>query len=629
VPVLGKLSGILLLTFVPGYFFCVFILKIKNSFYHLLVFSAVFSFIFTPLITLPLALVVGQATKSVIIVSIALFSLACFIIGRKTSLSFQIGDNAFPSVWSLIVVAGMLVIAMIMLSPSVKMDISSAHFYYPHSVDLTYLRAIVVELSKNIPPYNPEASFSSLNQTWGFWYFYTLMYNLTNIPIYVIFHISSFYLTFIVLNLVNIFAVEFFKNSFAGIWSILLLVDSASILFFDIWNKIIIKLKSFLVIPAVLQQEIRMPYFFPYITSKSYYMSPAVIMIILCLFLILKFLQERQKSYLYLTFIVLSTFPFFHAGYYLVFLSSVAALLLWQLVNKKLELHNLLYLATPLPFYFLYVRCYVSQDSSLPPPFQLAFHPERLFWMYKLGIILPILALLAYKYVHRDKRVRQIAIYLSVFAVAPVILSVFTDNIQFNGFWYVINYQVAFVFLATYTLITIRSSYSKSLFKGVVFLIVIPVALYFMLTIKKAYRDFQGEWVDNCPDLTTAGNWIKTQTNADDVFLVIPDSPSIKVVLGGGDRRVAYGYTLHIFSARKPDELKNIRHEIKTIYCAPNEEVFYKLCRKYRVNYIFVGEYERTVMEDCPDKYEWNRDSNLVFQNEKVSIYRALPSAEI
>lgn len=127
---------------------------------------------------------------------------------------------------------------------------------------------------------------------------------------------------------------------------------------------------------------------------------------------------------------------------------------------------------------------------------------------------------------------------------------------------------------------------------------------------------------------TEATDWIRSHTGPDEIFLVMPDSPSVNLIMYRGDRLLVYGYTIHNLSTATADELKKIRDEIKTIYCTPDRETFYRLCEKYKINYINIGKYEESVIENCPDRYKWDRESNLVFQNISVKIYRIDPSQD-
>jgi hypothetical protein len=616
--ILGKISGYLLLTFVPGYFFCRFILKIKNSYYYLFTFSAVFSFILSPLITLPLALIIGQANKFVIIVSIIIFCLICFILGKKTSFQLQISNDFFPLFWSFLVVAGVFIAYIPTGLQLIRYAYESTNDFVKFGSDTIYLRSITIALSKKIPPYNPVASFAKLTQTWGPWYFYAMIHNLVGISIEKAFFFSGFYLCFILLNLVNIVGSQLFRNRSAGGWLIFLIFDRSNFLLTSLWRKIMTIWPEFIPARTASAPSI----FRSVMTARGFYISQVLLIIFLSLFFLLKFQQDKQKIYFYLTLFVLSAFPFFHAGHYLIFWGGIGILLFWKIIAKEFDFYNLLYLATPLPFYLLYVRCYAAKGLSTPLPFWPAFHPERIFWFAKLGIILPILAFLAYKYQHPDKKLRQTALYLSIFAAFPMIFSLVSDNIQLSGAWYYMTSFISSAFLGLYALITIKENYSAKLFRtlGVIILISVipPFVKYFnraIIPLKKPLKKFNH-------NITEASDWIRSYSDPNEIFLVMHNSPSVNYITGRTDRRLVYGHDMHILSSGTAAELARIRNEVETIFCPSNRETFYRLCLKYKVNYIYVGKCEDRIMEDCSDRYKWEKDSNLMFHNNEVKIYR-------
>lgn len=624
-PILGKLFGFLFLAFVPGFFFSCFILKIKKSYYHLVVFSATFSFIFSPIVTLPAALIVGQATPFVIIGSITVFCLTCVAIGQSTAFNYQPEENISPSKINLLAIGGVLVLIGFILTPYMVRAVKSGMFHYAHTDDLVYLRGIVLELSRQLPPVNPAASFATLNQTWGIWYFYALLHNLTGISIHIILVISCFYLSFILINLINLFVLDLFGNVFTGVLGVLLLFDFTSSLLLWFWDNVIAK---YHLAPVYLTKRkmLRAFSYFPYITDKSYYMSPAAIMIILSLYLILKSKAEERKTSFYLACIVLSCFPFFHAGYYLLFLGAISFWLLWEYFKKSLNYRNLWYLITPLPFYVLYVRGYIYPNNPpLPPAFWFAFHPERVVWLAKFGI-LSVLGILAFKYVNSDEKIKQTVAPLFIFSTSPLFISLFVDNIQLSGAWYIVTSYMPLLLLSVYTITAIRANYSNILYKTLAVAVVLLAAMRVIPEANRHYGIYKQILSLNennyRVNTTPVVNWIKSNTSPEDLFVVMPDGPSIQVVLGSADRRVVYGYSMHIRSTRKEAQLKSIRDEIKNIFCPPDEKTFQNLCKKYKLSYIYVGEHEDTVLDKCPDRHAWEKGLSLVFQNERAKIYR-------
>lgn len=597
------ISTVLLVGFLPGYL-VVRRLRLWADPFFAAVGSLGISFLISPLIVLPGCLIFGQVHPLIIAVSLNLFLLVMVFTLRKTvEIGFPRREHhpRLP-----------LLMAVICLWVFFYLDLTGLG---PYCTDWTYLAGIVAELSRHMPPKDPEASFLLLRYQWGFWFFYALLHRLGDLSIWKVLEWASVYGSFIFMGIVYLILYQATKSHGAGFWAIFLFAVGRHTewiirgFFGEGWRPIYDTHMSYEFVKAITG----------YAFLWGWYTLPGLIPPLTAFYFLIRYLQENRRTDLWLSLGACSISPFFHPIYYFGFLGGFSLLLLLMILRKEFHKPLLLFYLTFLPFFltfYLFLRPHLPDD----PLYRFFLEKTaliKLFWLYLFfdGIAVPFAVLAAM--VSKAARRWFLPFYL-LFAILCL---------SGGG---MVNHAAHFALQNSLYLTLISAVGLAWLFnvhRG------LALAVYFMVAtvivppyLHEVVSRISGGWEGIVgQEQRTAGNFIRKHTNPDSVFLVLPESPyALTTVIGLGERKVALGFHYHLDRYESKRSIERWDREVKAFWVTEDPAWRRKFLQKYGVDYLFLGPEERqylTLHHRDPSKLLG--EFPLVFANETIEILRA------
>jgi len=586
----------MLIVFLPGYFLVERLRLLKNPLFASIV-SMSFSFLLSPLIVLPGSMLLGSPSPLLIAISIDLFLLVmAFLMKNRERMQYTEKDH---SPWLLPLM--ILICSWIFIYT----DLTKIG---PYVEDWTYLFGIVKELSRNLPPQDPEASFLLLKYQWGFWFFYALIHSLGGVSVWQVFEFIPVPLSFAFLGLVYMILFRTTKNKEAGLWAIILLTIGRH----SEWI-----LRGFQGLGWTPGYYDHMSWLFTmgatgYSLLWGWYTLPGLIPPLVAFLFLIHYQQENQKRDLWLSLGACSIGPFFHPVFYFSFLGGFSIILLFQWLRRKFDPWLLLFYLTFLP-YFLTSYLYLKPDLPNDPIYQ--FFLNRIFragWFYLglNGIAIPF-ALLAL-WTSREARTwfLPFAFLFSALSILGVDVVNPTHVMLQDGLYLSLLSAIGLSYLKKINRL------ARSLIYLLVLLVILPpYILQTSLSLKNDWPDFSFEQ-------KTAAEFIRTSTKPQGSFIILPDSKdSTDVVEGLGERKVILGVLWHLARYESLSSITTWKQEAKNFFLTPDYNKRQGFIRSYQVNYIFLGPGEiEYMLHGGADIPLFKRGYKTIYRNREIEI---------
>ena len=586
----------------PGYFLVTKLTLWKNPLFAAIG-SIGLSFLLSPLITLPGSILFHRATPYVITLSIDLFLLVLlYSLRDREPIRFPEKNHS------------LFLGPLFLLICSLVFIYSDITKLGPYSEDWAYLFGIIKELSRNMPPSNPEASFLLLKQSWGFWFLFALVHSLGGVSVWKVLEFMPVLLSFVYLGLVYMILFQATKNSSMGLWAIALLALGK---------------QSDWVLRGFQGLGWHPGYFFNlhweeaqaltgYSLLWGWYILPSIIPPLTSLFFLIRYQQERRKKDLWFSLGACSISPFFHPVFYFSFLAGFSLMVLFQWMRKKYGSWLLLYALTFLP-YFLTFYLYVKPGTPDIPIYQWYTDSASILiaireYVKVNGVVLPF-ALLAFCFSPEART------WFLPFSFLFAFLNLFGQG--------VVNHTAHFLYQNS-LYITLPSAiglgmlkkiprWSRILFILLVFSIIIP-PFYFQV-LHRLETGWEGA-VD--VEQNAAGEYIRSYTDGNSTFVILPDSRySLVCVEGIGERKVISGHFNHLNKYETMNFIRNLNEEIKHFYSSSDLQEKHIFLQKYQAYYIFLGPEEITFMkEQKTDIERLKKVDQLVYRSKNVEILK-------
>ena len=595
-------ASLMLAGFLPGYMIVERLALWKDPFFAA-VGSMGISLLISPLIVIPGSFFFHQVNPWIIAVSLNLFLLGMTALFRGRERVHYRAESPRP--W--------LVLLMVLICSWVfiYVDITGLG---PYCSDWTYLFGIVKELSRNMPPHDPEASLLPLRYQWGFWLFYGLVHRLSGLSLWEVFKWASVYSSFIFMGLIYQILFLATKNHAAGLWGILLFAIGRHSewiiqgLFGHGWRPVYLTHMSYEFIQAITG----------YAFLWGWYTLPGLIPPLLSFFFLIRYVQENRKTDLWFSLGACSIGPFFHPVYYFGFLGGLSLLLLYLLIKKKFDPRLLLFYLTFLP-YFLTFYLYFQPNLPEDPLYQFFFQKKaviKLFWFYLFfdGIAIPFGVWAAI--VSPEAR-RWFLPFASLFAF----LCLFGAGMVNHAAHLALQNSLYLTLLSAAGLGYLIKS--NRWFRRIVYVTVIAVILppYLQEVSSRIQTGWEGIVTQ---EQRTPGTFIRSQTEPDSTFVILPESEfSLTCVEGIGERKVTLGVFFHLDRYESKASIKKWDQEIKNFFLTYDPQTRNRFIRKYKVDYIFLGPDEiRFMKEHLVDFGAFKKEYVTVFADRNVEILK-------
>jgi hypothetical protein len=577
-PVFKAIASFVLVALLPGYCLSRLLYGSRISIWTI-VFSSVASLFTAMLIALPSMIVYGEMIRLPLALSFGLFCVGCFAVEWFLKPQPQTSGALRIDLFFLIITITFILLQVIYLFLGRNLE--------PSIPDWAYEVGMITQL-RQFPATHPEAAWTLLKQPWGYWGVYALLVTLTGLRAMTVLKIVSIILAIILLSLIYILCSTFFDSPRIGAWAAF---------FFATTSEIKWLLKSIvnrrLMLSRMAQGSVQ--------TSGgnlmlAWYNIPALIGSVFVVYFALCFYRNGEKADWIIALVAATILPFFHPTFYGM---TMGGLVLFILIKRgwKRDLGNwLAFIITIIPFAFVYKILYESSYTPIPlsPVLSLGGIRDNLIWYVAYcGLLIP-LALLSVV------RAKDKASYIGPFALVPSVLTITTYNIADNYHWYYDIHAVWLAVLASIGLVELGKAKTRVYQVGYVALIGFTVLTVTPLAriVPRAIQNYRfPPWFQDS-DYDVA-KWIRTRTDTEDVFLTVPESSTTLVVEGLAERRVVYGYTMHLRTTEPPDELLLVQTEIRNMFCASDESLVRSLLDKYSVAYVIIGPDERTFLSDA------------------------------
>lgn len=602
IPPLRFIASLILILFLPGYLLVEWLTLWKNPLFAA-VGSLGLSFLLAPLITLPGSLLFHQVTPFLISVSLNLFLLGMiYLLRGKDRLEYPEKDHSpfLPPLLILVCSWVFIYVDMTKLGP--------------YTEDWSFLLGIIKELSRSMPPKNPEAPFLLLKQPWGFWIPFALIHRLSGLSAWKVMEFLPVLLSFTFLGLVYMILFQATKNKEAGLWAIVLLAIGKH----SEWV-----IRGFQGLGWTPGYFTHMPWMFiqcvtGYTFLWGFYTLPGLLPPLTAFYFLIRYLQENQKRDLYFSLGACSIGPFFHPIFYLGFLGGFSIILFFRWLRKKWDPGLLFYFLTFLPYFLAYYLIFK------PSP------PKDPFYQFFLGKSYLIKAL--WYYLGLNGIAIPFAV-LAVFISPEARLWFLPFSFIFTTFcllgWSGVNHGTYFLLqdsLYLSLLSAIGLSYLIKINKRVrlvIYLLVLTIILPPYL--HQISFSIKSGWAGGGPgEQEIAGEFIRSHTDPNSIFVSLPDSLySVDTVEGWGERKVMLGLLTHLDRYEPITSIKAWDQEVKTFFSTTDPQKREDFIRKYQAKYIFLGPEEHNYMrEHQGDLEQFKKTYFTIYKNNGIEILK-------
>ncbi|MEW6186935.1 MAG: hypothetical protein AB1585_14470 [Thermodesulfobacteriota bacterium] len=596
------LSAMILVGLLPGYL-VVQRLKIWKDPFFATVGSLGISLLVSPLIVLPGCILFRQVNSWIIAVSLNLFffMMLCRRKGRERVYYYE---REHPLWLPLLMI---LICGWVM----VYLDITGLG---PYCTDWTYLFGIVKELSRNMPPLDPEASFLPLRYQWGFWFFYAILHRLGDLSVWKVFEWASVYSSFIFMGLVYMVLFQATKNRAAGFWAIVLFAVGRH----SEWI-----IRGFQGLGWVPGYYDHMSYeYVQAITGYSllwgWYSLPGLIPPLAAFYFLIRHFQEHRRKDLWLSLGATSISPFFHPIYYFGFLGGLSILLVFLLIKKEFRIRLLLFYLTFIPFsltFFLFLRPHLPED----PLYRFFLEKAaliKLFWFYLFfdGIAMPF-GLLAAVVSPAARR------WFLPFSLLFALLCLFGGGLVNHAAHFALQNSLYLTLLSAIGLAYLKkiNPWIRTTVYGLVLIIILPP---FIQEVSSRIRTGWEGIVEQ--EQRTVGAFIRNTTDPNSAFVSLPESTlALTTIIGLGERKVILGYHYHLDRYESKASIKKWDREIKHFFKTTDRQWRIDFLKRYKIHYVFLGPEERDLLTTNGQNIEtFKKDFIAVFKHENIEVLK-------
>jgi hypothetical protein len=595
-------AAVFLIGFLPGY-----VIQERFSLWKDPLFAAVgsvgLSFLLTPLLVLPVAFLLGKVHEAVIIFSLDIFFLM-MMWGKAVKKRIEYNEkNHSP------------------LLPFLLLIILSGIFAYmdltglgPYSEDWIYLFGILKELSRNMPPQDPEASFLLMKYPWVSYFYSALLHRLGGVSAWKVLEFVPVLFGFVFLGLVYMIIVQATGKKGAGIWAIVFMTIGRE----SEW--VIRSLQGwgwdpfFSFDPGWAELQT----FSVYSLLWGWYLPPNLIGPLFALYFFIRYDQRGMAKDLWFSWGACALSCFFHPAYYLGFMIGYFLWIGLQMLRKRFRLAWLLFYAAFLPYFltfFLFLQPQIPSD------------PLYLFWgdlknigislrnyLGHNGVALPLA--LAALVVSREART-----WLLPFAAPLFLLSVLgvskvnhLSHVLFPGMVYL----SLLAGIGAEALSCLRRPIRYLTYAVILGIILPPFGFHLSERIRLGWTGALDQ------EQKIAGTFIRTHTAEDSTFLILPDSRySAACVEGLGERRLVFGWVFHLNRYESMDGLNRVIGEILNFLSYGDEQSINQFLRKYKVTHIFLGPDEiRFIKDRGKDPGQFRRYYPSIYRTPQIEILK-------
>jgi hypothetical protein len=484
----------------------------------------------------------------------------------------------------------------------------------PYCSDWTYLFGIVKELSRNMPPMDPEASFLTLKYQWGFWFFYALLHRLGDLSVWKVFEWASVYSSFIFLGLVYMVLFQATKNRWAGFWAIVLFAVGRHSewiiqgLFGHGWWPEYFTHMSYEYVQAITG----------YSLLWGWYTLPGLIPPLLAFFFLIRYIQVHQKEDLLLSLGACSISPFFHPIYYFGFLGGFSIFLIFLVINKEFKPKLLSFYLTFIPFFltfFLFLRPHTPED----PLYRFFLEKAaliKLFWFYLFfdGIAVPFGLLAAIVSPIARKWFLPFSLLFAFLCLLGGGLVNHAAHFALqNSFYLTLLSAVGLAYLIK------LNPWIRTTVYGLVLIVILPPFIHEVASrINTGWEGIIEQ------EQRTIGQFIRSHTDPNSAFIALPESTlALTTIIGLGERKVTMGFFYHLDRYESKASIIKWAAEIKDFFKTDDLQRRRELIKKFKVQYIFLGPEEKDLLTANGQNIEdFKKDFVLVFKHKNIEILK-------
>ncbi|MEW6186938.1 MAG: hypothetical protein AB1585_14485 [Thermodesulfobacteriota bacterium] len=601
-PPIRFLAALFLVFFLPGY-----VLVERYSLWKNPLFAVVgalgLSFLLSPFITLPGCIIFQKVNTFLLIVSLDLFVLGFIWSSKGKERKGYPEKNHSPLLFPLL----MLICAWVF----VYLDITKSG---PYCDDWTYLFGIVKELSRNMPPHDPEASSLTLKYPWFFYFNYALIHRLGGNSLWKIFDLVPPMMGFIFLGLAYMIILQATKSKGAGLGAILFLAlgrESAWILH-GIQG---LGWRPFVAYDSWLDLQIFSGFS---LLWGGWYLLPSMVPFLFSWFFLIRYHQEQQPKDYWFSWGTCAAGCFFHPAYYLGFMLGFSCWLLFQWARKRFDPWLLLFYFAFFP-YFLTFFFYTRPLTPSSPIYQFQFDKKSIIdalrhWGWHNGLVIFLAAWASI--VSREAR-----FWILPFALTFAFLLIFGrgginhhSHVVFPGIIYLS--LLGAVGLA---------AFRKSPFLLRILIITLVLTMITPPFVSQVAFRLKTSWVGFLePEQKAAGEFIRATTDENSTFVIFPESKfSIDCIEGLGERKVVFGWQFHLDRYESLEKIHKRAREVIGFYKNSNPETQKDFVRKYRVDYIFLGPDEVTfIQKNGAEATLFAKNFRSVYKSQSVQILK-------
>ncbi|MEW6186936.1 MAG: hypothetical protein AB1585_14475 [Thermodesulfobacteriota bacterium] len=595
-------AAVFLICFLPGYF-----LVERTSLWKDPLFAAIgsvgLSFLLAPFITLPGCILFQKVNSLILTLSLDLYLIGMLFLLKGRERNPYGEDHHSPFLFPLL----LLVCGWVF----VYMDFTKLG---PYSEDWTYLFGVVKELSRNMPPRDPEASFLLLKYPWVSYFFFALIHRLGGVSAWKVLEFMPTLLSFIFLGVVYMILFQATKNRMAGLWAILFLAVGRE----TEWI-----FRGFLGLGWSPGYHLdpgwaELLTFTGYSLLWGWYLLPSMIPPLMAWFFLVRYEQESQKKDYWFSLGICAASCFFHPAYYLGFLIGFSCWLVFQWLTKKFDLWLLLFYFSFIPYYvtfFLYFQPGIPSD-----PFFQFFATKKDFldaiWEFLRYNAIVIPFFLWALFVSREVR-----LWLLPFAGPFVFFSVFGRS-KINHLSHFI--FPCLVYLSLVSAVGLTTLKRIPLFFRVLvyFLTVVVITVPFYSHV--SHRLSIG-W-EGALDMEqrAAGEYIRLYSDKNSTFVILPDSRYSAVCVEGlGERKIVFGWFFHLSRYETVDFLYKKVYEVVDFFVSGHSPFRYAFLKKNKADYIFLGPDEIAYMKQHDvDVSKFVGAYRTVFKSPRIEIVK-------
>ncbi|MEW6184820.1 MAG: hypothetical protein AB1585_03670 [Thermodesulfobacteriota bacterium] len=601
-PPLRFIAALALICFLPGYFLAERLSLWKNPLFAA-VGSVSLSMLISSLVPLPACWLFGRVQPSLIALSLDLFLfLILFSFKKEPEHDYPETDH-HPLLGPLLVLIGLWVF--------IYMDYTKLG---PFSEDWAYLFGITKELSRNMPPYDPEASFLYLKYPWGFYFIYGLIHRLSGISSWRVLEFIPVLIDFGFLGMVYMVIFQATRNKVSGLWAIIFMTvgTQSEWVFRGLWGYGWNPAFSFNLHWEEAQALTG------YTVLWGWYILPSLLPPLTAFYFLIRYHQEKHHRDLYLSLAACAIGPYFHPVFYLGFLAGLSFFILSQWMKKIFDPKLFLYALTFIP-YFLTFYLFFQPGRPDIPLYRFLIDPvsiSRAWWDFLRvnGIVIPFALLALARSAEARTWFLPFSFLFSLLCLLGQGAINHTAHIMFQNRLYL-------SLLAAAGLGSLKQW--PLILRGPLYLLILTV-ITLPFTFQVSHRAKTGWEMALDMEQKTAGRFIRSYTEENSLFLIYPDSRYALVCVEGlGERRLVWGWFYHLNRYVPQKTLEEYRERIRHFFSTRDPQFRKDFLACYRPDYIFLGPEELENLKKDPLGLEtFFKGFRLVYQSRHIQILK-------